>query len=504
MKINLSKSVFCLSILFFLMLAASALAGKPEAPLPGMPTRYLPALPNYIKAIFEFSLLLAGLVAFGALIIGGFRYMTSAGDSNKMGDAKSQAFAGLLGLVIILSSYVILGTVNPRLAVLKPPGFEAAATGIILYDTLNDCNNDKANPAPGKIEGEDYFPLRFSSPNLPAVIRFRPLAIYFFEPRKELKVELFAEKNYKDANGDPEPFKIFNQLGDSCYSIGSTNPKSIKLTLQKTGVYLYTDTYPYPSGPWRGKSSLFQISQSRLPPGFYNLASSIQIVNPSSSKNTCPPNNNCDTGEICVKGSCVIPKYGAILHGQTEFRGKAEAFLRSWPNLLKSVWTPTTLTRIGNIIIEDPLDPDSAPSSITVFRQNPDVSSANTITLCRNPDCKDEGGVEAKLVLDFDDFEDLSSSYFGYDSAIIRGIPDIKSDVSGYTWSNGDGIDYGYSKITPEGISAVQFEPGNYILILFKETNYKGEALVLRSTEMNLDSFGFNDKVASMIIIKGQ
>lgn len=73
------------------------------------------SLPDYVKYIFNFSLIVAGLVAFGALVYGGLRYLTSAGNASAMSDAKSQIFSGLLGLTILLSSYIILRTINIEL-----------------------------------------------------------------------------------------------------------------------------------------------------------------------------------------------------------------------------------------------------------------------------------------------------------------------------------------------------------------------------------------------------
>ncbi|MDP2864561.1 MAG: pilin, partial [bacterium] len=78
-------------------------------------------LPEYIKYIFTFSVAIAGLVAFGALIYGGFRYITSAGAPTAQTEARDQIFAGVIGLVILLSSYLILTTINPQLTLLKSP-----------------------------------------------------------------------------------------------------------------------------------------------------------------------------------------------------------------------------------------------------------------------------------------------------------------------------------------------------------------------------------------------
>jgi len=76
-------------------------------------------LPEYVKYIFNFGIAIAGLIAFGSLIYGGFRYITSAGAPTALTEAKDQIFAGVIGLAILLSSYLILTTINPQLVMLK-------------------------------------------------------------------------------------------------------------------------------------------------------------------------------------------------------------------------------------------------------------------------------------------------------------------------------------------------------------------------------------------------
>ena len=54
------------------------------------------------------------------MIIGGFQYLTSAGDASKIGAAKSRMANALIGLVLVLGAYTILKTINPELLVMKP------------------------------------------------------------------------------------------------------------------------------------------------------------------------------------------------------------------------------------------------------------------------------------------------------------------------------------------------------------------------------------------------
>lgn len=102
--------------------------------IPGVPSAETPQttetfLPNYIKYLFNFSIMIAGLVAFGSIVYGGTRYLTSAGDPSKMGDARDQIFSAAIGLVILFASYMILTTINPELVVLKLEKESSGLTG---------------------------------------------------------------------------------------------------------------------------------------------------------------------------------------------------------------------------------------------------------------------------------------------------------------------------------------------------------------------------------------
>jgi len=119
--------IFLFAILLIPPLVAFSQAGcrELEVPIPGLTTTCLPALPDYISAIYNFALMIIGIVCFGALLYGGFRYLTSAGKPTAMADAKDQIFSAILGLIILFSAYLILTTINPELVVLSQPGVQA-------------------------------------------------------------------------------------------------------------------------------------------------------------------------------------------------------------------------------------------------------------------------------------------------------------------------------------------------------------------------------------------
>ncbi len=115
---NKKNKLFVFFLLFFFLIGTDFVLG--EGTLPDAPG----TLQGYIKYIYNLLLAIGGLLAFGILIYAGFRYLTSVGSPARIADAKDQIFAAFLGLIILLSSYLILYTIDPQLVILKPPGIK--------------------------------------------------------------------------------------------------------------------------------------------------------------------------------------------------------------------------------------------------------------------------------------------------------------------------------------------------------------------------------------------
>jgi hypothetical protein len=74
----------------------------------------------YIKYIFVLVIWIGGLIAFGFLIYGGVLYLISSGNPNAVNSAREQMIAAFFGLLVLLSSYLILYTINPQIISNKP------------------------------------------------------------------------------------------------------------------------------------------------------------------------------------------------------------------------------------------------------------------------------------------------------------------------------------------------------------------------------------------------
>ncbi len=143
-------------------------------------------LGTYINYIFKFSIALAAFLAVVMIIWGGFQYMISEAVSGKL-EGKGKIWNAITGLIMILSSYLILRTIDPRLvqiySEIPPIGIkiDSSTTGVFnnmltedlrqlnadTLKTVNQANDEKTKAstdlktlesdyAAGKIDEEEY------------------------------------------------------------------------------------------------------------------------------------------------------------------------------------------------------------------------------------------------------------------------------------------------------------------------------------------------------------
>jgi hypothetical protein len=170
-----------ISLLCALALAASApaLAQEPgapgytgpalEIPIPGVEfsgiirengSITVPWLAQYVGGVYTFLLSIAGMLAAVMMVVGGFQYVTAAGDKGRIGKAKKRITDALTGLVLALGSYTILYAINPELV-----AFEGLKIGLVNTELL-EANDSLSNEhlTPDAIPSD-------SPPAAPAVLR---------------------------------------------------------------------------------------------------------------------------------------------------------------------------------------------------------------------------------------------------------------------------------------------------------------------------------------------
>ncbi len=129
----MKKYIFIIILLFALSCALSAISCAPyaamadvklETGLPNIPGNQLTVgqeLPEYINYLFIFGLGLVAFLALGQMMLGGLTYILAAGNVAKVEAAKDTIQQALIGLGLLLVSYLLLYTINPDLVNLRAP-----------------------------------------------------------------------------------------------------------------------------------------------------------------------------------------------------------------------------------------------------------------------------------------------------------------------------------------------------------------------------------------------
>lgn len=126
---------------------------EPLVKIPGVDATEVD-ISNYLLGMYNFLLSIVGIVAVVMLIIGGMKYIMAAGSGGAVSSAKETIKDAILGLLLALLSYVIVGTINPDVLYLRQPGasFSKDNAGVNLSG-----GTFVKNPAPdGATAGTNY------------------------------------------------------------------------------------------------------------------------------------------------------------------------------------------------------------------------------------------------------------------------------------------------------------------------------------------------------------
>lgn len=75
----------------------------------------------YIKTVYNYSLVVIGILGVVVIIIAGIQWTTSAGNAETIGKSKKRITGAVIGLIIAYMSYNILNTINPATVNLRLP-----------------------------------------------------------------------------------------------------------------------------------------------------------------------------------------------------------------------------------------------------------------------------------------------------------------------------------------------------------------------------------------------
>lgn len=119
-KIFLILAVLILSVFIISPVLAAAGDYTPLVKIPRIDPNA--GLLVYLNGVYKFVISVVGILAMAVLIYGGMLYITSAGNTARVGEAKESINAALAGLLLALISWVIFATINKDILVLKNVG----------------------------------------------------------------------------------------------------------------------------------------------------------------------------------------------------------------------------------------------------------------------------------------------------------------------------------------------------------------------------------------------
>lgn len=105
------------------------------------------SLPEYAKYFFNIGMAIAGVLTVMVIIFGGLYYLVSLGRGGYTGEGKEWIKAGITGLLLIISSYLIAYTINPYLVIFD-------FKGLAPISFLANYFNPPPSPLPVEIYSE--------------------------------------------------------------------------------------------------------------------------------------------------------------------------------------------------------------------------------------------------------------------------------------------------------------------------------------------------------------
>ena len=116
-------------------------------------------LESYIALIYNYLIGVATILAIVMIMYGGFRWVTAAGNPERIGQAKQTIIGAVIGLVLALFSYTLLNVINPDILRMQMPRikkvrqvmFEMKPVRCQDYTTEQECakNKEKLNQQNG-------------------------------------------------------------------------------------------------------------------------------------------------------------------------------------------------------------------------------------------------------------------------------------------------------------------------------------------------------------------
>ncbi|MDD3386695.1 MAG: pilin [Candidatus Pacebacteria bacterium] len=216
---------------------------------------------EYIAYAFSLLVAIGSFIAVVMVVIAAIEWMTSSGNPSKIESSKGKIKNAILGVGVLLGSYVILSTINPEITTVEIDDL-VCDYGIIM----------KANIGTGEKQREVLKCIDQNTEDIDyEIIETVNKDAWSFEPGTLLKVYTFSETDYKGT------IKTFDFSHGEPYSGEIMGAKSIYFLRYNPGIYIY-DSLNFnikdKVGPLYTTSSIANLSDSE----FNDTAESIDVI----------------------------------------------------------------------------------------------------------------------------------------------------------------------------------------------------------------------------------
>lgn len=143
----------------------------PLAPIPNLDTGSNATLGSYINSLFFLIISVAAMLAVIKVVIGGFQYMTQTSSTSATAKARETIRDAIIGLILLLSSYLILSIVNPQILSLESLRFSALGPSDTVQGAIQQ-NRADALKRQAEIEaGAKAFAENFTTTDIGGIVR---------------------------------------------------------------------------------------------------------------------------------------------------------------------------------------------------------------------------------------------------------------------------------------------------------------------------------------------
>lgn len=104
-------------------------------------------LGEYILNFYKWFVSISGVLAIIMILLGGFRWITSAGNSSKITEAKEIMNGALAGVVLTMLSFLLLQLINPQILSLRLPISNVERSEFLLNGVLCGSQSVKESPS---------------------------------------------------------------------------------------------------------------------------------------------------------------------------------------------------------------------------------------------------------------------------------------------------------------------------------------------------------------------